>query len=61
MGDSCVCVCGTNGKTTTNNLLCRVMEARGYHVVCNRKGANMPAGIASVSYTHLTLPTTERV
>ena len=47
LGDSCVCVCGTNGKTTTNNLLCRVMEARGYHVVCNRKGANMPAGIAS--------------
>ena len=27
-------VCGTNGKTTTNNLLCSVLEANGQKVVC---------------------------
>lgn len=38
-------VCGTNGKTTVNNLLCRMLEAEGSTVVCNRAGANMPNGI----------------
>lgn len=38
-------VCGTNGKTTVNNILCRMLEAEGSRVVCNRVGANMPAGI----------------
>lgn len=38
-------VCGTNGKTTVNNLLCRMLEAEGYRVVCNRAGANMLNGI----------------
>ena len=27
--------CGTNGKTTTNNLLCSALEAEGKKVVCN--------------------------
>ena len=39
-------VCGTNGKTTTNNLLCAMLEAGGKKVVCNRLGANMLSGIA---------------
>ncbi len=38
---------GTNGKTTTNNLLCRALEAEGKKVVCNRVGANMENGIVS--------------
>ena len=38
-------VCGTNGKTTTNNILCAMLEASGYKVVCNRLGANMLNGI----------------
>ena len=29
-------VCGTNGKTTTNNLLASVLEANNCSVVCNR-------------------------
>lgn len=41
-----VAVCGTNGKTTTNNLLCDLLESRGKQVVCNRVGANMLPGVA---------------
>ena len=40
-------VCGTNGKTTTNNILCSMLEQSGNKVVCNRLGANMPAGVAA--------------
>lgn len=39
-------VCGTNGKTTTNNLLCSLIESNGKKVVCNKVGANMLHGIA---------------
>lgn len=38
---------GTNGKTTTNNLICQTLEAEGKKVVCNRLGANMRNGIVS--------------
>ena len=40
-------VCGTNGKTTTNNLLASVLEGNGYKVVCNHTGSNMLNGVAS--------------
>lgn len=36
---------GTNGKTTSNNLMCKALEDAGKKVVCNRLGANMPNGI----------------
>lgn len=42
-----VVVCGTNGKTTTTNVLAASLEAAGYEVLCNREGANMVAGVAS--------------
>ena len=42
-----IVVCGTNGKTTTNNVLACAMEAAGYRVLCNREGANMAAGVAA--------------
>ncbi len=41
-----VMVCGTNGKTTTNNLLCSLLESAGNKVVCNKVGANMLPGVA---------------
>ena len=50
-------VCGTNGKTTTNNLLSDFLVSNGNKVVCNHTGSNMLNGVVSVSYTHLTLPT----
>ena len=40
-------VCGTNGKTTTNNMLCAALEAEGYRVVCNHTGSNMVNGVAA--------------
>lgn len=42
-----IVVCGTNGKTTTNNVLASAVEASGVQVLCNRAGANMAAGVAS--------------
>lgn len=42
-----IVTCGTNGKTTTNNLMCTALEAKGYKVLCNRLGANMLSGIAT--------------
>lgn len=42
-----IVTCGTNGKTTTNNLMCSALEAKGYKVLCNRLGANMTSGIAT--------------
>ena len=40
-------VCGTNGKTTTNNLLCSAIEAEGKKLVCNHTGSNMLQGIVA--------------
>ena len=40
-------VCGTNGKTTTNNMLCAALEAEGYRVICNHTGSNMLNGVVA--------------
>ena len=40
-------VCGTNGKTTTNNMLCAALEAEGQKVVCNHTGSNMLNGVVA--------------
>ncbi len=42
-----VVTCGTNGKTTTNNLLNSSLKKYGYTTVCNTLGANMIGGIAT--------------
>ena len=42
-----IVVCGTNGKTTTNNMLAAAVEASGQSVLCNRAGANMLAGVVA--------------
>ncbi len=39
--------CGTNGKTTTNNMLCAFLESEGQSVVCNSTGSNMLNGVIS--------------
>lgn len=44
---SVIVTCGTNGKTTTNNLMCTALEAKGYKVLCNKLGANMLNGVAT--------------
>lgn len=42
-----IVTCGTNGKTTTNNLLNTALLKCGYTTVCNNLGANMVNGIAT--------------
>lgn len=41
-----ILVCGTNGKTTTNNLIYSLLSNDGSTVVCNNVGANMLPGVA---------------
>ncbi|MDD3794984.1 MAG: MurT ligase domain-containing protein [Lachnospiraceae bacterium] len=40
-------VCGTNGKTTTNNLLCSGIQSEGKKLICNHTGSNMLDGVAA--------------
>ena len=42
-----IIVTGTNGKTTTNNLISHILKGNYESVLSNLKGANMPQGIAS--------------
>ncbi|MFZ5633467.1 MAG: MurT ligase domain-containing protein [Bacillota bacterium] len=42
-----IMVTGTNGKTTTNNMIARILEGSGYRVLINREGANLLTGVAS--------------
>lgn len=47
-----IVVCGTNGKTTTNNLIYTLLKSKGYSVVGNIIGANMLPGIACSFIAH---------
>lgn len=38
---------GTNGKTTTNNMIARVLEAAGLKTVVNAEGANLITGVTT--------------
>ncbi len=51
-----IAVWGTNGKTTTNNMICTMLEEQGYKIVCNKVGSNMLSGVAAafISYSTLT-------
>ena len=42
-----IVVCGTNGKTTTNNLLNTIITSAENKVVCNSVGANMLPGVVT--------------
>ena len=42
-----IVVCGTNGKTTTNNIIAAAIEGSGQEVLCNRAGANMLPGVVA--------------
>ena len=47
LAEGAVVVCGTNGKTTTTNVIARACQEAGFSVDCNWRGANMLAGITS--------------
>jgi UDP-N-acetylmuramyl tripeptide synthase len=42
-----ILVSGTNGKTTTNNMLAQIMKKAGHRVVVNYEGANLITGVAT--------------
>ncbi len=50
-----ICVLGTNGKTTTNNMIASLLEQNKFKIICNRVGANMLDGVATafISATNL--------
>ncbi len=43
--DPVVVVSGTNGKTTTNNLIANCLAMSGRPLVCNREGNNLQSGV----------------
>lgn len=47
-----IVTCGTNGKTTTNNLLDKLIRSNGYQTVCNHVGANMLSGVTTSFALH---------
>ncbi len=46
-----LCVTGTNGKTTTTNMVADILSESGYNVVSNRYGSNINTGVAT-ALTH---------
>lgn len=51
MPPTVICVTGTNGKTSTSNLVTHVLRADGRKVVNNSKGSNMAPGLVSALLT----------
>ena len=43
-----IAVTGSNGKTSTTAMICRIAEENGLKVVCNREGSNQIEGIATL-------------
>ncbi len=50
-----VLVTGTNGKTSTSNMIADLFEAAGKKVITNRRGDNMRAGIATTILTNTSI------
>lgn len=50
-----ICVTGTNGKTTTCNLIIEALQKLGYDVLNNKYGSNVNSGIASALLSDATL------
>ena len=50
-----IAVTGSNGKTTTSNLIAHVLRQQGYSVINNEKGSNLTSGIATTLLCGATL------
>lgn len=53
--DKVIFISGTNGKSTTTNLVRHVLRSAGKSVACNVEGANMMGGVATVLIKNSTL------
>ncbi len=45
--DKMLFITGTNGKSTSNNLIHHILTSNGYKVISNLEGANLMAGVAT--------------
>lgn len=50
-----VTVTGTNGKTTTSNMIGDILESSGRRILSNRAGSNMLSGVATALLQHCDL------
>ena len=50
--ENTVFVTGTNGKSTTTNLIAHALLSAGRRVVCNFEGANLESGVVSTLLKH---------
>lgn len=50
-----IVVTGTNGKTSTSNMISDMFVANGQHVISNRKGDNLKEGITTCILNHTSL------
>jgi len=50
-----ICITGTNGKTTTTNMISDIFSNTNYKIATNRLGANINTGIATVITNGLSL------
>ena len=50
-----IVVTGTNGKTTTTNMICEILEKSNRKVVCNRGGNNIGWGITTTLIKNATI------
>ncbi len=50
-----IAITGSNGKTTTTNMIAHVLRENGYKVVCNKEGANLTPGIATTLLNNCTM------
>lgn len=53
--DKTIFVTGTNGKTSTNNMIYSIIRESGHSCVCNRLGANLDSGLISAFIGHCDL------
>ncbi|MBE5821970.1 MAG: DUF1727 domain-containing protein [Clostridiales bacterium] len=46
--ENIIMVTGSNGKTSTVGMICKVLEDNGYNVGCNKEGANQTEGVTTM-------------
>lgn len=46
--DDIIVVTGSNGKTSTVEMICDVLESNGYSVGCNKEGSNQTEGVTTM-------------
>lgn len=46
--ENIIVVTGSNGKTSTTELICSILEKNGYSVGCNKEGSNQTEGVTTM-------------